>query len=371
MIDIAAVRLVFRRKTALSAGLFGTKLRLQAHNAIVSLSLILVLQACTISPVVDGGIPDVAEELREEITQTVVAEQQRVESFPDLPDVASGGSTNESSEDAPGALTERVRRERATQRDRYVITAHKLNYILPFAYTDSINEMVYAENRVDDAAGFERVEVKFQISLKTQLNEADLFLKDDGLSVAFTLEAWWQLYSDDLSSPFRETNYQPEIFYLKPLLWGPFGGSTAWFAGFEHQSNGQYQGLSRSWNRLYAGLIYERGGLVVQVRPWYRIPEPEKDSPQDADGDDNQDILDFMGHGDILVSFLGAGSEYSALIRANPETGKGAINLRWTFPIFGKFRGLVDYFNGYGDSLIDYEHHQQRLGVGVALTPLF
>lgn len=271
----------------------------------------------------------------------------------------------------PGAVTERVRQEREDAFNPYVLTAHKHNFILPVSYSTGINEEIYQQNEVPLREGLQPAEVKFQISLKSQINETDLFLKDDALSLGVTLEAWWQLYSSDLSSPFRETNYQPEIFYLMPLLWGPFGGSTAVVLGFEHQSNGQVQGLSRSWNRLYATLLYERGSLVAAIRPWYRIPEKAKKNPGDAEGDDNPDILDFMGHGEMSLSWRDNTMEYALRGRGNPATGKGAISVGMTFPLFAKFRGFVQFFSGYGDSLIDYDHYQQRLGVGVALTNLY
>ena len=271
----------------------------------------------------------------------------------------------------PGALSERVRQERREAFNPYVLTAHRHNYILPVAYTSALNEAVYREGEVPLRDGLVPTEVKFQISLKSQINERDLRFEDDALWFGLTLEAWWQLYSTDLSSPFRETNYAPEIFYLVPLLWGPFGGSTAVVVGLEHQSNGQVQGLSRSWNRLYATFLYERGDFVMGIRPWYRIPEEEKRDPGDAEGDDNPDILDFLGHGELSFAWRNVRNEYGLRLRGDPATGKGALTLGATFPLFGRFRGFVQYFEGYGDSLIDYDHFQRRLGFGVALTNLF
>lgn len=270
-----------------------------------------------------------------------------------------------------GAVSERVREERKEAFNPYVLTAHKHNFILPVSYSSGVNEAIYQQNDVPLREGLQSAEVKFQISLKSQLNEADLVFPNDSLSLGITLEAWWQLYSSDLSSPFRETNYQPEIFYLVPLLWGPFGGNTAVVLGFEHQSNGQVQGLSRSWNRLYASLLYEKGPFVASIRPWYRIPEDPKEAPGEPEGDDNPDILDFMGYGDVGASWRNDRFEYAVRARGNPSTGKGAITIGMTFPFFAKFRGFVQYFSGYGDSLIDYNHYQQRIGVGVALTNLF
>lgn len=273
--------------------------------------------------------------------------------------------------EGPGAVSERIKAERREAFNPYVLTAHKHNFILPVSYSSSVNNDVYAQNDIPLRNGLLPEEVKFQISLKTQLNENDLLFDDDSLFLGITLEAWWQLYSNDLSSPFRESNYQPEIFYIKPLLWGPFGGSTTFAFGLEHQSNGKVQGLSRSWNRLYTLLVYERGSYVYSIKPWYRLPEQDKESPEDPKGDDNPDILDFMGNGEVGISWRDDKYEVAFHGRLNPSTGKGAMDLGVTFPLFAKFRGFVEYFNGYGDSLIDYNHFQQRIGVGVALSNLF
>jgi len=319
----------------------------------------------------DVDLPDARDSISKPVEY-----QSSDESAAESTTAESLGSTgsavvDDNAPDVPGAVTERVRQEREEAFNPYVLTAHKHNFILPVSYTTGINEDIYRQNDVPLREGLQPAEVKFQISLKTQLNESDLLLKDDALSLGITLEAWWQLYSSDLSSPFRETNYQPEIFYLVPLLWGPFGGSTAIVLGFEHQSNGQVQGLSRSWNRLYGTLIYERGPLVATVKPWYRIPEVAKESPGNPEGDDNPDILDFMGHGEMSVSWRRSEFEYAVRARGNPATGKGAVTVGMTFPLFAKFRGFVQLFSGYGDSLIDYDHYQQRVGVGVALTNLY
>jgi phospholipase A1 len=118
-------------------------------------------------------------------------------------------------------------------------------------------------------------------------------------------------------------------------------------------------------------MIYERGEFVASIRPWFRIPEKPKVDPEEAKGDDNPDITDFMGYGDIKAGWRNHKYEFAMLARANPATGKGAIKLGMTFPVFARLRGFVEYFNGYGDSLIDYNHHQQRLGLGIALTNLF
>ena len=341
--------------------------------------------------VVGGLVDGVGErvgEVGERVGEGIEAERRRVERFPDLPDAeaardvpgldgdAPDGTPDEAGADGagdepvPGVITERVREQRRAAFNPYVLTAHRQNFVMPAYASTRLNEDVYRENEVGYDDDLQPVEMRFQVSLKAQLNGRDLLLKDDSLSFGLTLEAWWQVYNATLSRPFRETNYTPELFYSKPLLWGPFGGSTTLVLGVAHQSNGQAVGLSRSWNRVYAALAYERGGFVARLRPWYRIPEDEKDFPGDPRGDDNPDILDFLGHGDLSLYLRRGTREYASLARLNTATGHGAVRLAYTFPLTPRFRGLVEYFAGYGDSLIDYDHFQQRLGIGVALTDL-
>lgn len=286
-------------------------------------------------------------------------------------DSSATTDVNQEDESGDSQVAERVEAERQDAFNPYVITAHKHNFLLPLSYTSNVNRPSIEVQDIPEGLDYRPYEVNFQISLKAQVNQRKLLFTGDALFFGFTLESWWQLYNSPLSSPFRETNYQPEFFYLTPLLWGPYGGTTALAVGVEHQSNGQLQNLSRSWNRVYAELIYGRGSFVASLRPWYRLVEDEKDDPSDAEGDDNPDILDFYGNAQLTLGWKSQTLELSSLIRGNYSTGKGAIDTTITFPMFGKFRGMIQYFNGYGDSLIDYNRFQHRLGVGIALTNLF
>lgn len=273
--------------------------------------------------------------------------------------------------DEEGAVAERVEAQRQDAFNPYVITAHKHNFILPVSYTTNVNRPAFELEGISEELSYKPYEVNFQISLKSQMNQNALLFSDDALFFGITIESWWQLYNSPLSSPFRESNYQPEIFYRTPLLWGPFGGETALLVGLEHQSNGQLQELSRSWNRVYAELIYGKGSFVATFRPWYRLPEDKKENASDAEGDDNPDIDDYFGNAQLTLGWSSRLLEFSTLIRGNLSTKKGAIDSTLTFPLSGKFRGMIHYFNGYGDSLIDYDRYQHRVGLGIALTNLF
>ena len=83
----------------------------------------------------------------------------------------------------------------------------------------------------------------------------------------------WQIFNQGRkSAPFRNTDYEPEIFITQPVKADlPFGGKLRMVgAGFAHQSNGQSRPESRSWNRVYAMAGMEWGKLTVIPRVWMR-----------------------------------------------------------------------------------------------------
>jgi phospholipase A1 len=259
------------------------------------------------------------------------------------------------------AIAQRIAREREAQWNPYSITAHKQNYILPITHATGMNEEVF-----DDVTGGQDVlddnEAKFQLSLKIPLNYNKLFVQSDALYFGFTLQSYWQVYNAD-SAPFRETNYQPELFYMRPLNWKVAGGDTGLVLGVEHQSNGRRDILSRSWNRTYGAFLWADKNLAMSLRAWYRIPEDEED-------DDNPDIDDYMGNFEYKASYKWRRMIYSGMLRQNFSEGNGAVELGMSFPLYGRLNGFVQYFNGYGESLVDYDHNVERIGLGILLTDL-
>ena len=141
------------------------------------------------------------------------------------------------------AYFDRLSSQKKSSFDPYVITPHKMTYLLPFSVSDNMNREVY-EGIGQWGEEVQSLEAKFQFSLKVPLTQEAIFTEGDSLDFAFTLQSWWQLYNQELSRPFRETNYQPELFYTAPLDWQPLGGQTNMVVGFEHQSNGRTQMLS-------------------------------------------------------------------------------------------------------------------------------
>ena len=247
---------------------------------------------------------------------------------------------------------------------RYDIRFYRSNYLLVGRYTDDANVGPYAPlfALAGEPAQLDQTEAKFQLSFKGRV-----WTTDDrrwGVWLAYTQQNQWQVYNDNISRPFRETNYMPEaIVSYRPGV--DLGGGFKWNllnASFNHQSNGRTDSLSRSWNRLIAEAGVERENLALYGRVWYRLPENDED-------DDNPDITDYMGHGEISAIYRWRGHSFQAMARGNVNTGKGAFQAGWMSPpLLGSFRGYVQVFTGYGESMIDYNWRQTTIGAGIALN---
>ncbi|WP_371185408.1 phospholipase A [Thalassotalea maritima] len=274
--------------------------------------------------------------------------------------------------DSESSVTEQVDAKPASRYDTryFILKPHKRNYVLPITGTDNFHDDAY-ENIPLFSDNFEDIEAKYQLSLKFPLIDPSFLFDNDSFHFGITIQSWWQIYADDISKPFRETNYQPELFYRAPTPWQPFGGDLVLGIGLEHQSNGRSQALSRSWNRLYGEVLFTKGNFKTYFKPWYRLPENEKDNPNDADGDDNPDIRDYMGNYQIEFEYLWYDVGLEVMLRKNFTSHKGAVEVGVTFPIWSGLRGYMQYFNGYGESLIDYNHNQQKLGLGIMFDTYF
>ena len=245
--------------------------------------------------------------------------------------------------------------------------AYRPVYLLPATWTDRINRRPGSPtpgHSVGADMDLKAAEAKYQISLKARF-ASQLLGTPLSLWGGYTQSSRWQVYNGAASRPFRETNYEPELMLVWPLS-VHLGGWRLRMASLSlnHQSNGRDLPLSRSWNRVIATLAAERGDWVAEFRPWVRLKESAAD-------DDNPDIEDHVGRAELRLSRHWGRQVLSMQLRHSLRGGsrsRGSGEFDWVFPISGSLQGYLQVFSGHGESLVDYNLRQTKLGLGVAIA---
>ena len=249
-------------------------------------------------------------------------------------------------------------------RGTFLLTPYKSIYILPFVWSSNVNENPSSGNESPDyiapSIDYDNVELKFQLSFKTKILQSFLWGKAD-LWIAYTQVSHWQIYNTDLSRPFREINYEPEIILNFPVQFNFLGFKTRMIgASFNHESNGKSLPNTRSWNRIILFAGFERENWNVYIRPWFVMP----------DLTENPDISNYIGNGDLTVIYSKNKSVYTFEGSHNfnfKGEMRGSAVFSWSYPIKGNLKGCLQVTQGYGNSLIDYNHNQSTIGIGVSL----
>ncbi|WP_395050194.1 phospholipase A [Flavobacterium sp.] len=248
-------------------------------------------------------------------------------------------------------LTEIWELEPDTQKGTFFLSKYKPIYVLPFRYTIKPNELPYnsgTEVVSDKYVHIDDLETKFQLSFKVKLAQDIIFGKAD-LWMAYSQKSFWQIYNAEFSRPFRETNYEPEVILSLPSNFKIFGLDGKMFGvSFNHQSNGRTQTLTRSWNRIIGFAAFEKKNCSFIVRAWYAFQINE-----------NPDIKDYTGRADATLVYLLNKNIITIHGQHSLRTGPlnhGQIQVDWGFPIKGNLRGHFQFFDGYGDTMIDYNY---------------
>ena len=223
-------------------------------------------------------------------------------------------------------------------------------------------------------AGTKSPNAKFQISFAYQLLNNDGPLAEKvpalkGFHIAYTQTSLWDWNAP--SAPFYDTSYKPEFFYSWENV--TRGASTNWLqldlqGALKHESNGQNGADSRSLNIAYFRPTLTLGRddglqLTLQPRVWTYLGSLS----------DNPDITDYRGYVDLrAIAGWKRGLQLSALGRMGKDGNHQGLQLDLTYPtmrFFGSFSLYLDvqYFTGYGESLLGYNKKTDELRVGFAL----
>lgn len=260
------------------------------------------------------------------------------------------------------------------KRGLYQIRTFQANYILPYHYTTRVNRQPISPTRgpADQNATYRSEEVKIQLSLRTKILE-DFLLPNADVWVAYSQTSLWQAWNHQDSAPFRSTDHNPEVFYVVPIpaRFDPIPGTLRLQMlrfGLAHESNGQREPESRSWNYWSFSGALEVKELLVESTYKLRIHESEDD-------DDNPDLTHYRGNMETRIGgLLGVTSFTLTRVSPNLSLNRGSWQLDFTYPLRRSvpdgLRVHLQLFSGYGETLIDYNHRQNRIGLGFVLLNL-
>ncbi len=237
---------------------------------------------------------------------------------------------------------------------------------------EETSRLTFHEPMFAAVGAHEGLNVKFQLSFKFRLfqpeNPASTALLDN-LYFGYTQFSLWDLGKE--SAPFRDTNYRPSLFYYRPDT-GIQGGALtrlSFAGGIEHESNGRDGDASRAINTVFVRPTFHFGDLT----DYHWKFEPKLYAYLTRTG--NTDIAHYRGFGDFRVSY-GApnGWELAATLRKGTRKAYGSVDAQLSYPMSRIFSGtagylFVQYFTGYGESLLDYNHKLgSQLRIGYSLS---
>lgn len=202
----------------------------------------------------------------------------------------------------------------------------------------------------------------FQISIRHRLTKSILPFGTFAY-LTYTQKSFWNIYAE--SSPFRDTNYNPGVGLAKVILHKNRLLGVA-FIQIKHESNGREKEESRSWNYLSLATKY-------YINPQFNI-SGEFWLPY-VDGDNNKDLLDYKGLGQINVSLTDARQKWWLEMQLNQRKGFGNINTIASIA-FKVSKSSNQYLflrfqDGYGDSLLDYNKYSMNVRIGMCIKPDF
>lgn len=250
----------------------------------------------------------------------------------------------------------------------FSLSPYKPVYVLFGNYTNHINQSPFSETQPKPPAmpaDLNNVELKFQFSTKIKVAHNILGEKLGGdLWLRYTQTSRWQVYNTQLSRPFRETNYEPEALFVLPTPFKIFGLKGVYAGiGINHQSNGRSNPHSRSWNRVFFEAGLETANLNIILRPWWRIQEP-------IEIDDNPGIENFIGRGEIMIAYNYGRHSISAIGKHSlnfKDFQGGGIEIDYALKMYNYLKLHAQIYHGYGESMIDFNHFQTTVGLGLSL----
>lgn len=206
-------------------------------------------------------------------------------------------------------------------------------------------------------------DAKFQVSIRQRLTNSVLPFKTY-FFLTYTQKAFWDVFED--SFPFRDLNFNPSLGLGKAIVYNNrlLGNINV---QFEHESNGKDSISSRSWNKIsFGSSLTLNDNWTLHSKIWIPI----------VDGENNPDIVHYAGWGHLGMEYTSAKRKYSAscLVTKRGGTNLNAnVVMNFAIRLFSDDNQylFVEYYNGYGECLLNYNEYRQRIRFGIVIKPDF
>lgn len=204
-------------------------------------------------------------------------------------------------------------------------------------------------------------DVKFQISFKQLLFRKPV-VENAYAYLTYTQKAFWDVYKE--SSPFAEINFNPSIGLIRPYTTKK--GTIGYYSiRIEHESNGRDSIYSRSWNFVSANWNAE---ITKKILLGAKVSIPFSSL------ENNPDLIKYIGYVDIRATYVFKPKKLYADIwvrKGASSDWRGTIQAQVFFKLFRSENQylMLQWYNGYGESLIDYQRHTNMIRFGIVIKP--
>lgn len=203
-------------------------------------------------------------------------------------------------------------------------------------------------------------DVKFQISISQRLTKSKLPF-DSYLFLQYTQKTFWNVFQESL--PMRDLNFNPGIGLGHLIIrHNKYIGKS--YVMIEHESNGKDSIDSRSWNKLtLATALMLNKNWEVQFKGWIPV----------IDGKENDDILKYNGIFQVAANYRTDNKRLNLGViltkRLTWLSFNTQLELSYKFNNRENQYLFVQYYNGYGENLLEYNQYRSILRVGFVIKP--
>ena len=204
-------------------------------------------------------------------------------------------------------------------------------------------------------------DAKFQISLRHRLYKSMLPWRIY-LFFTYTQKSFWDIYRK--SAPFTETNYNPTLGFGHNFVKDKRIAGVA-FHQFENESNGRDSIWSRSWNKIsFMGLYAFKRNYTLQAKFWIPVMVAKE----------NKSLPRYAGVGLLAATYTSNNERLNCSV-VMIKRAEWNLSANWKIEIAYKIFKLdnqyvfLQFYNGYGESMIAYKYFQRCVRVGIVIKP--